>query len=226
MWQAGNVFTSLILWQDVYYACGSSQANGSCGWFTLLYQSGLSLVASVYDRTVVSQILYSNDSETLRHPAERHHRVYMHISITCPSILSSQQTMTRDFTCSVSEFTSSTGSIHRILWTNLVSQRVFPVKSGVFHVMICTSETVPVLIQYDSCQTRSILVTTGRTRVFTWIHMRTRTGGVAPIMNQYDTCQLVQKWFLVCWDKYIIYITINVMFCDIVFEVPVYLPQL
>ena len=30
--------------------------------------------------------------------------------------------------------------------------------------------------------------------------MKTHTGGVVPIMNQYDMCQLVQKWFLVCWD--------------------------
>ena len=30
--------------------------------------------------------------------------------------------------------------------------------------------------------------------------MKTRTGGAVPIMNQYDTCQLVQKWFLVCWE--------------------------
>ena len=30
--------------------------------------------------------------------------------------------------------------------------------------------------------------------------MKTRTGGAVPIMNQYDMCQLVQKWFLVCWD--------------------------
>ena len=65
----------------------------------------------------------------------------------------------------------------------------------VFHVMIYTRETVPVLTQYDSCQTRSKLVTTGRT----WIHMKTYTGGAVPIMNQYVTCQMVQKWFLVCW---------------------------
>ena len=30
--------------------------------------------------------------------------------------------------------------------------------------------------------------------------MKTRTGGAVPIMNQYDTYQLVQKWFLVCWE--------------------------
>ena len=37
-----------------------------------------------------------------------------------------------------------------------------------------------------------------------WIHMktRTRTGGAVPIMNQYDMCQLVQKWFLVCWEQW------------------------
>ena len=50
-----------------------------------------------------------------------------------------------------------------------------------------------------SCQTHSKLVTTGRTCAFTWIHMKTHTGGAVPIMNQYDMCQLVQKWFLVCW---------------------------
>ena len=30
--------------------------------------------------------------------------------------------------------------------------------------------------------------------------MKTHTGGAVPIMNQYDMYQLVQKWFLVCWD--------------------------
>ena len=50
-------------------------------------------------------------------------------------------------------------------------------KSLGFHVMTCASETVPVLTQYDSCQTRSKLMTTGRTRVFTRIHMNTHTGG-------------------------------------------------
>ena len=72
-------------------------------------------------------------------------------------------------------------------------QHMFSVKSRVFHVVTHTSETVQVLTQYDTCQTRSKLVTTGR------IHMKTRTGGAVPIMNQYDMCQLVQKWFLVCW---------------------------
>jgi len=76
---------------------------------------------------------------------------------------------------------------------------MFPVKSRDMHMMTRTSETIPVLTKYDSCQSRSKLVTTGRTRVFTWIHMKTRTGGVVSIMNQYDTCQLVQKWFHVCW---------------------------
>ena len=76
---------------------------------------------------------------------------------------------------------------------------MFTVKSWVFHVMTHASETVPVLTQYDSCQTRSKLVTTGRTRIFTWIHMKTHTGGVVPIMNQCDRCQLVQKWFFLCW---------------------------
>ena len=33
--------------------------------------------------------------------------------------------------------------------------------------------------------------------------MKTRTGGAVPIMNQYDTCQLVQKWFLVCWEHWL-----------------------
>ena len=75
----------------------------------------------------------------------------------------------------------------------------FPWNHEFFHVMTRTSETVPVLTQYDSCQTRSKLVTTGRTRVFMWIHMKTRTSRAVPIVNQYGTCQLVQKWFLVCW---------------------------
>ena len=65
--------------------------------------------------------------------------------------------------------------------------------------MTRTSETIPVLSQYSSCQTCSKLATTGKTHVFMWIYMKTCTGGAVPIMNQYDTCKLVQKWFLVCW---------------------------
>ena len=65
--------------------------------------------------------------------------------------------------------------------------------------MTRASETVPVLTQYDLCQTRSKLMTTGRTPVFTRIHMKTHTDGAVLIMNQYDMCQQVQKWFLVCW---------------------------
>jgi len=43
-------------------------------------------------------------------------------------------------------------------------------------------------------------MTTGRTRVFTWIQMKTRTGVAVPIMNEYNNmCQLVQKWLPVCW---------------------------
>ena len=33
-----------------------------------------------------------------------------------------------------------------------------------------------------------------------WQFVTTCTGGAVPIMNQYDMCQLVQKWFLVCWE--------------------------
>ena len=60
----------------------------------------------------------------------------------CACVVTSQQTTTRDFTCSVSEFTSSTGSIHvfsvreftgfcRQIWCVdtcllLVKSRVFP----------------------------------------------------------------------------------------------------
>ena len=76
-------------------------------------------------------------------------------------ICMSQQTTTHDFTCSVSEFTSSTGSIHVFPYVNsLDSVNKFGVST---HVMTRTSETVPVLTQYDLCQTRSKFVTTGRT---------------------------------------------------------------
>ena len=33
------------------------------------------------------------------------------------------------------------------------------------------------------------------------VHMKTCIGGAVPIMTQYDMCQMVQKWFLVCWDS-------------------------
>ena len=101
-----------------------------------------------------------------------------------------QQTTTRDFTCSVCEFTSTTGSIHVFPYVNspdsvnkfdvsthvcmsthqICSQYPLTVKSLVFHVMTCTSETVPVLTKYDSCQTHSKLVTTGSN---TCIHVNT-----------------------------------------------------
>ena len=67
--------------------------------------------------------------------------------------------MTRDFTCSVSELTSSTGSIHVNAPDSInkfgVSTRVSHEITRVIHMMTCASETVPVLTQYDSCQTRS-----------------------------------------------------------------------
>ena len=46
-------------------------------------------------------------------------------------------------------------------------------KSRVFHVMTCINETVPVLTQYDSCQTRSKPVTTGRTCIHVNTHENT-----------------------------------------------------
>ena len=77
-----------------------------------------------------------------------------------------QQTMTRDFTCSVSEFMSSTGSIHVYSPDSVNKFGVFTVKSRVFHVMTRTIETVPVLTQYDSFKTRD-------NRQNTCIHMNT-----------------------------------------------------
>ena len=110
--------------------------------------------------------------------------------------------MTRNFTCSVSEFTSSTGSIHV---NSPNSVKTFDVSTRVYHEIMSFSRD-----DTCQCQTRSKLVTTGRTRVFTWIHLKTRTGGAVPIMNQYDLCQLVQKWFLVCWVYIYIYIYIYI----------------
>ena len=66
-------------------------------------------------------------------------------------------------------------------------------------MMTRTSETVPVLTQYDSCQSFK----TCDNRQNMCIHMKTRTGGAVPIMNQYDTCQLVQKWFLIWWVMFL-----------------------
>ena len=66
--------------------------------------------------------------------------------------------MTRDFTCSVNEFTSSTGSIHMNSTDSVnkfgVATCVYHEITQVFDVMTRTSETVPVLTQYDLCQTR------------------------------------------------------------------------
>ena len=88
---------------------------------------------------------------------------------------------------------------------NVVCRHVFTLKLRVFHIMTRTSETLPVLTQYDLCETCSKLVTTGRTHGSVFgENMKTHIGGVVPIMNQYATCQLVQKWFLVYWGANII----------------------
>ena len=85
-----------------------------------------------------------------------------------------QQTMTCDFTCSVSEFTSSTGLIH-------VNSHGSVNKFGVlthdyhdifFHTITRTCETVPVLTRNYTCQTRS--------------------KQTEHVMNQYDT---YANWF-------------------------------
>ena len=72
---------------------------------------------------------------------------------------STQQTTTRDFSCSVSEFTTSTGSMH--VFPNVNSPDSVK-KFGALTRVYCeimsfsrTSETGPVLSQYDSCQSRS-----------------------------------------------------------------------
>ena len=70
--------------------------------------------------------------------------------------------------------------IHEFNWLNSCEftrfcERIWCVDTclsiRVFHVTTRTSETGSVLTQYDLCQTRSKLVTTGRTRVFTWMHI-------------------------------------------------------
>ena len=117
-------------------------------------------------------------------------------------LMQSQETTTRDFTYSVSEFTSSTGSIHLFLYVNSPdSMNKFGVSTRVYREI--ASFSCDDMYQYQSNRTSSDsvrLVTRGRTRVFMWIHIKTHTGEAVPIKNQYDMCQLVQKWFLVCWD--------------------------
>ena len=78
--------------------------------------------------------------------------------------------MTLDFTCSVSEFTSSTSSIHVFPYMNSSDSAKKLVSTRVYHYKFFTRWHMPVLTQYDSCKTRSKLVTTGRTHVFMWIH--------------------------------------------------------
>ena len=63
-----------------------------------------------------------------------------------------QDTTTHDFSCSVSESTSSTGSIHVNSPDSVNKFGVIPVKSWVFHVMKRFSETVPALAQFDLWQ--------------------------------------------------------------------------
>ena len=79
--------------------------------------------------------------------------------------------MTRDFTCSVSEFTSSTGSVHVNSPDSVnkfgVATRIYSEITSFSRDDMYTCESVPVLTQYNLCQTHSKLVTTGRTRVFT-----------------------------------------------------------
>ena len=85
--------------------------------------------------------------------------------------------MTRDFTCSVSEFTSLTGSICVFPYVHSPdSVNKFGVSTRAYHEIISfsrndtyhsTSETVSVLPQYDSFQIHSKLMTTGRTCEYT-----------------------------------------------------------
>jgi len=92
--------------------------------------------------------------------------------------------------------------IHEFIWLNsCVSVREF---TGFCEKIRCVDTCLPWNHQFfTSCHfpvkpyqfwpstTCSKPVTTGRTCVFTWIHMKTCTGGAVPIMNQYDTCQMV-----------------------------------
>ena len=130
--------------------------------------------------------------------------------LNCKSIegsIAPQQTTTCDFTCSVSEFMSSTSSIE-------VNSPDFLNKFGVswhvhflwnhefFHVMTRASETVPVLTQYDSCQNRS-KVKTRDNRQNACIQVNTHENMYWWSSTNYEPVwhvPLVQKWFLVCWD--------------------------
>ena len=81
---------------------------------------------------------------------------------TAFKLITTQQTTTHDFSCSVSEFTSSTGSIHMFLYMNLPdSVNKFGVSTRVYREITGFS-----CIEYNSCQSRSELMTTGRTHVF------------------------------------------------------------
>ena len=94
--------------------------------------------------------------------------------------MTTQQTMTCDFTCSVSEFTSSTGLIHVNSPDSVNKFRyVFTVKSRVFHVMTCSSSD-PLRLGSNSFKPRD-------NRQNTCIHVKTRTGGAVPNMNQHMT---------------------------------------
>ena len=89
-----------------------------------------------------------------------------------------QQITTHNFICSVSEFTSSTDSIHMFPYMNSPdSVNKFGVSTRVYHEITSFSHddtyqwNVPILAQYDSCQTRSKLVATGRTCEYIWKHV-------------------------------------------------------
>ena len=121
----------------------------------------------------------------------------------------SQQTTTHAFTCSVSEFMSSSGSIHVFPYVNSPdSVNKFDVSTRVYHeIMLFSRDDMyqwnrtssdPVWLVSNSIKTFDNRL---NTFIYFWIHMKTSTGGAVPIMNQYVTCQLVQKWFLVCWDS-------------------------
>ena len=99
------------------------------------------------------------------HAAQKHHST--HSTLRLP-----QQTRTRDFTCSISEFTSSTGSIH-VNSPDSVNKFDVSIRVSREITSFFTWWHVPVNpYQFWPSTTRVKLVTTGRTRVFTWIHVK------------------------------------------------------
>ena len=99
--------------RDISHTCLTVQLS-TVQHFQRLQQCGHS--GQLYDYTLSKTAQKQRQAVTITHMVCYSRVGGVRIFVSSPSIL--KQTTTRDFTCSVSEFTSSTGSIHGFSYVN------------------------------------------------------------------------------------------------------------